>query len=134
MLNITKQSDYGMLFISYLLKKKTFVPLSTLVKETKLPKRFLARIAAELVKHKVVESKEGKIGGYKISKMIGKVTLYDYLKIFEGDLALTKCCVDDKYKCVAYSSCVHKNYMRNTLTQIIQNDMKKYKLVNLFNK
>lgn len=132
MLNITKQSDYGILFVSYLHKKKDYVPLSSLIKETGLPYRFLARIAAELVRNKIVESKEGKVGGYKLSHNIYKTSLYDFLKIFEGDLALSKCCVDPDYRCNWYDSCIHKSFFRNTLTKILTNDLKKYKLTSLF--
>lgn len=132
MLNITKQSDYGILFVSYLYGKKEYMPLSSLIEETGLPNRFLARIAAQLVKNKIVESKEGKVGGYKLTKSIKKVSLYDFLKIFEGDLALTKCSVDPQYRCDWYESCVHKNFLRHTLTKMLSNDLKKFKLVDLF--
>ena len=82
MLTITKQSDYGILLISSIYKKNKLVNLSELIKETKLPKRFLARIAADLVKSKLLISREGKNGGYLISENIKTISLYDYLKIF----------------------------------------------------
>ncbi len=131
MLNITKQSDYGLLFISYLMERDGYVPLSALIKETKLPPRFLARIAAELVKHNIVKSKEGKIGGYIVTEKAKEMSLYDYLRIFEGELALTKC-TNPNYKCVWEYMCIHKSFLRHKLHDIIGEELKKWKIKDLF--
>lgn len=131
MLTITNQSDYGIIFISYLIGKKGYIPLSQLVAETKLPGRFLARIAASLVKNKIVESREGKIGGYKLTKKIEKMTLYDYLKIFEGDLALSKC-MTANYRCPWENQCQHKSFFQHNLHKIIISSLKKFKLKDIF--
>jgi Rrf2 family protein len=130
MLNISKQSDYGMLFISYLLHKKDFVPLSELIEKTKLPKRFLARIAAQLVKNKIVESKEGKVGGYKLARKFNEVNLYDYLKIFEGDLSFVDCCTSNCY-CPWETICQQKSFLKNKLNKNVAYQLKKWKLVDL---
>ncbi len=131
MLKITNQSDYGILFISSLVDKKDYIPLSDLLDKTKLPKRFLARIAAELVKNKVVESREGKVGGYRLTKKAQNISLYDYLKIFEGDLSLTRCTEQD-YKCRWKNMCKHKSSLTNTLNQIVSKELKQKKLLDLF--
>ncbi|MDO9028264.1 MAG: Rrf2 family transcriptional regulator, partial [Candidatus Roizmanbacteria bacterium] len=98
MLTITKQSDYGLILISYVYKKNRLVKLSELIEETKLPKRFLARIASQLAKESLLISKEGKTGGYLISPKLKKVSLYDYLSIFENDIAICNC-FDESYQC-----------------------------------
>ncbi len=131
MLNISTQSDYGMLLISYLEKKKEFVPISELVKKMNLPQRYLARIAAQLASHKVLLSREGKIGGYKLTEKAKKMSLYDYLKIFEGEVTLTKC-QKEGYDCPWYESCQHKGVLRNSLSRILSKELKKQKLLSLF--
>lgn len=133
MLNISKQSDYGFLFLSYLVDKKNFVPLSELVKKTKLPPRFLARIAAELVKHKIVESREGKVGGYKLAKKATNVSLYNYLKIFEGNLSFVRCS-EDNYSCQWENICCQKSFLKETLDKIVIKELKKWKLIDLLKK
>ena len=130
MLNINKQSDYGILFISSLVGKKDYIPLSDLVKKTKLPKRFLARIAAELAKHKIVESKEGKMGGYKLSKQAKIISLYEYLKIFEGELSFVRC-NEDNYHCRWEKICSQKNFLQKKLNKIIIDELKKWTLKDL---
>ena len=70
MLAITKQSDYGLILISFIYKKNRIVKLSELIEETELPRRFLARIAAELTKSKLLISKEGKTSASAIKSIM----------------------------------------------------------------
>ena len=128
MLNITKQSDYGMLLISSLKDKEGYMPLSELLKEVKLPKRFLARIAAELVQAKILKSREGKDGGYQLSDKAKDLNLYDYLKIFEGDLAITKC-MKPGYQCPWNEYCQHKSLLKHNLARILGKELRRYKLL-----
>jgi len=129
MLTITKQSDYGIILLSYIYKKKTIVRLSDLIKETKLPQRFLARIAAQLVKADLLISHEGKGGGYQIGKKIKKISLYNYLKIFKDDFSLYGC-GDAAYQCRYESICQHKD-SSNKLRKTITNQLKKTRLMDL---
>ncbi|MBI2641355.1 Rrf2 family transcriptional regulator [Candidatus Roizmanbacteria bacterium] len=132
MLTITNQSDYGILFLSYLLDKKYYVPLSELIKNTNLPKRFIARISAALAKHNIVKSKEGKFGGYQLTADLKKISLFEYLRIFEHDIALTKC-VDASFNCPYDSICLHKNYLRHKLNRIVVKELKKTYLSEVVN-
>ncbi len=131
MLNITKQSDYGIMLISYLKNEKDFVSLSQLLKKLDLPKRFLARIAAVLVKAGVLVSREGKVGGYKITNKAKNISLYDYLKIFEGDLAFVKC-QDPTYDCPRQGYCQHSAFFKYNLTNVLSKQLKKQKLLQIY--
>ena len=132
MLTITKQSDYGILLISSIYKKNKLVNLSELIKETKLPKRFLARIAADLVKSKLLISREGKNGGYLISENIKTISLYDYLKIFNDDISVCSC-ADDSYDCKFEDLCTQKSILKNELNKVIIGQLKKIILIKLIN-
>jgi len=133
MLTITKQSDYALLFISKLIEKKDYISLSELVKDTKLPQRFLARIAAVLVSHKIVESREGKMGGYQLTANLKKTSLYDFLKIFEKDVAICKCS-DDHESCQYSDICLHHHFLEGKLNKILVAQLKKVSLSELFHK
>jgi len=130
MLTITKQSDYAILFLSNLVGKKEYIPLSELIEKTKLPQRFLARIAAELVKNKIVESREGKIGGYKIVTDLKKISLYNFLNIFEKDISFCKCC-DAEYSCDYEGICHHHSFLKSKLNKVISKELKRYSLADL---
>lgn len=127
MFKISSQSDYGLLFLSYLSAEKDFVSLSYLVKKTKLPGRFLARIAAQLVKNKIIKSREGKKGGYKLAKRLDKITLYDFLRIFEGELKILKCFNQDYY-CRYEKICQHVNFFKYQLGRVLIKEIKNINL------
>lgn len=130
MLSITKQSDYGLILISYIYKKNRLVKLSELIEETKLPKRFLARIASQLAKESLLISKEGKNGGYLISLKIKTISLYDYLTIFENDIVICSC-LDESYQCKFESICHHRSFIKKRLNTVLIQELKKIKLIQL---
>jgi len=130
MLAITKQSDYGLILVSYIYKKNDLVRLSDLIKETKLPQRFLARIAAELVKKGILTSKEGKNGGYLITPKVKTYSFYDYLSIFENDVTVSNC-VDGNYNCKYADICNHKGFIKKRLNVALTKELKKIKLLQL---
>jgi Rrf2 family protein len=130
MLKISKQSDYGLILTSYIYKKNKLVRLSELIKETKLPKRFLARIAAQLVKQGILTSREGKLGGYQITKKINEMSFYEYLKIFENYVQVSKC-VDEDYHCKFEAICDHKDFLSKQVNQALVSELKKIKLLKL---
>ncbi len=130
MLTITKQSDYGLILIAFVKNKGRLVKLSELIEATKLPKRFLARIAAELVKEGLLVSKEGKTGGYLISPKIKTISLYNYLTIFEDDVVVCSC-LDESYQCKFENICHHQSFIKNRLNVVLIKELKKIKLMQL---
>lgn len=130
MLNITKQSDYGLILISFIYKRNGLVKLSELIKKTKLPQRFLARIAAKLVKNGLLISKEGKSGGYLITQKIKSISLYDYLIIFENNVIVSSC-VDQNFDCKFEKICNHKDFIKKRLNVVLTKELKKIKLLEL---
>ena len=127
---MTKQSDYGLILTSFIYKNEGLVKLSDLIKVTKLPQRFLARIAAELVKNELLISKEGKNGGYLISSKIKNFSLYDYLAIFENDVSVSGC-VNDDFECKFEKICNHKKFIKKRLNLVLINELKNIKLIEL---
>lgn len=130
MLTLNKQSDYGLIILHKLAKEKQIVPLSRLVEETKLPPRFLARIAAVLVKHKLLLSREGRIGGYTLSPSIKKYSMFDYLSIFEKNITFLTC-LTTKKKCKYDSICCHKTNIKKKLNDIVLTQLKHITLLEI---
>ncbi len=127
MFTINNKSDYGLLILENLVQSERYVPLSHLVEKTHLPQRFIARIAADLVKNGILESREGKIGGYRLAKKLNTVTLFDFLKIFEEDLHLVKCQME-QYVCNYKTICSHNEFFRKKLTTIVAKELNKWTL------
>lgn len=127
MFTISNQSDYGLIILSYLQKKKEFISLGELVEHTHLPQRFLARIAATLVNKGFLKSKEGRVGGYKLAKNLKETNLYEFLKVFEGDITTTKCSVEE-YECKFEEICEHKDVLKKKVNTIVKEQLMKMKL------
>ncbi len=130
MLNITNQSDYALLLVSNLVGQKDYLPLSQLTSRLKLPKRFLARIAVKLVDNDILQSKEGKIGGYKLIKNLKDINLYKFLAIFEGELSFVKCS-DEAYKCIWAKRCRQRKFLSSRLNKVVIEELKKWSLNDL---
>lgn len=127
MFAMNNKSDYGLLLISRLKQRNEYTSLSRLVDETRLPPRFIARIAAELVKAGILASKEGKVGGYKIAKDLHEVSLSEYLGYFEDRVELVKC-VDGHYECRFSPICRHGAFFKTKLNTIVQAELRKWTL------
>lgn len=132
MLTLSKQSDYALIIISQLKGKSDFIPLSQLVDHTDLPQRFLARIAATLVSHKLLISREGRVGGYKLSPKIEEMNLYDFFLIFEKQLGFLDCMMRPSAKCKYEKVCKHRHGVRTKLNDVVVSQMKKTHLMDLF--
>jgi Rrf2 family protein len=128
MLTVNKKSDYGLLIISKLAADTSeYVSLSKLVEKTRLPQRFIARIAADLAKNGILASKEGKVGGYKLVKKLDDVTLYDYLSIFDKGISMTKINhADTKFDMT--HMCVHNTFFSIKLSKILIKELSNWTL------
>lgn len=131
MLKMSKKTDYGLLIVSKLRNEKDFVPLAKLVEDTKLPLRFLARISAVLASQKVLISREGRVGGYKLGQRFFEMSVFDFLSIFEKNLFFTSC-QRKSYRCRFEGICKHKEGVEQKLQQVIFADLKRVRLQDLF--
>ena len=127
MFKLNSQTEYSLLALAYLKDQKERVSISTLVKATELPERYLARICAKLVRENILDSKEGRDGGYTLNRNWKNITLYDFLNIFEKDLEIVRC-KKEGTKCKYKDVCRHKNFFVGILTNLITKELKNYTL------
>lgn len=130
MFTINNKADYALILISSLIDQNGFIPLSELVHNVHLPPRFLARIASELVKHDILQSREGKVGGYKLIRDLKKVTLFEFLNIFNKETNIVKC-QKVRFNCLYGEVCNHKSFFKTTLNNIFLSELKKWTLEDL---
>jgi Rrf2 family protein len=131
MLTLSKKSDYALIIVSQLVGKKKYVPLSELIENTDLPRRFLARISATLVSNNLLVSREGRVGGYVLSPNIESISLYDFLRIFETNMDFLTCLNSKKAKCKYKKICRHKEGIRTKLNDVVLQQLKKTRLIDL---
>ncbi|MFC1620818.1 RrF2 family transcriptional regulator [Candidatus Omnitrophota bacterium] len=90
---ISRDTDYAIraLVVMAGLSDKDIVTVDEIVREERLPERFLRRIFQKLAKKKLLVSHKGKRGGFSFLKSPEKIRLIDLIEIFQGKLDFTNC-------------------------------------------
>jgi Rrf2 family protein len=81
--------------------------IKTISEALELPTPYLAKILQQLAKHKILHSAKGPHGGFSMLRDPKKVTLFDIIKIIDGD-DFFKNCIIHSGSC----SVVEKNELR----------------------
>lgn len=103
---LTKSSDYAIRALVVLADNKgDFVSARKISKEQNIPYQFLRRIMQGLIQNKLVISREGIDGGFKISADPDKIGIKDIINIFQGDVRLAEC-VFRKKICTNRPECI----------------------------
>jgi len=96
MISVSKKVEYGLAFILYLSRKTgEIIPLRQAAVQLSLPYRFLSQVVVDLGKAGIVESKEGKKGGYWLSDRWEERSIYDLLVALGENRRLVRCLAYD---------------------------------------
>src|ERR1039457_1693378 len=106
MLKISRKSDYGLLFLAYLARfyDSRLVSLTEAAEKNNIPLPYLRKLAGDLTKSKIIESREGVKGGYRLAKSPSETTISDVLSVFEKTVAPVAC-LDGRSNCRCESKC-----------------------------
>lgn len=105
MITIPRKVEYSIEMIHFLSKHgEDLVSLTEVAKKVNLPYRFLGQLAVELKTGGVLESREGKSGGYRLAPDWGEVSLWELLSILKEDKHMVKC-LDESVVCGRESGC-----------------------------
>lgn len=125
MFKVSTKGDYGLLVLSALAQaaqaknaasagataKTEFVPLKTIADEKHLSLSYVSQIIVPLKQACLVESKEGREGGYRLAKDPHEISLLEVLEVLEGPVAPVKCCAKSAL-CACEPQCKVKNTWR----------------------
>ena len=130
MFTLSRQVDYGILFLTDLvkLKKDQTLSLSKWALANHLPYRFLTKIALSLKQAKLVSAKEGRTGGYRLARGIGKISLGEVIGRLEGKTSPVACLRGEQ--CPAFPYCRHKKVIIG-VSGLIDNYLSKVRLKDL---
>lgn len=105
MITIPKKVEYSIILIAYLAKsKEETISLMDVSKRLFLPYRFLGQLCVDLKSGGIIESKEGRLGGYALVKGWGEKSIYDLVVALKENKRLVKCLGDDA-KCIRVGNC-----------------------------
>lgn len=123
-----KKTEYGMMMVAQLAAagKEGLVSVRAM-QEQGLPRSFLVKIARDLIKAKLVVAKEGRGGGYSLTREPKDVTLREVVEAIEGPVATAGCLVHGTKKCPLADKCPHRAMMEK-ITDEIGDILGKYRL------
>lgn len=75
-----------------------YVKAHDIAEQAQIPKKFLEQILLDLKKGRIINSKQGNVGGYYFIKPPNKVTLADVYRLIDGPIALVPCASKNFYE------------------------------------
>jgi Rrf2 family protein len=126
MFTLTKKADYGLAMLSVLASsgRGGRVNLKELA-ELGIPRAFMAKIAASLVEAGIINSREGKGGGYGLNYEPKEVQIREALEAIEGEVMPVSCA-----SCPMSGGCGQIKFM-DKLTEDVNRLLEKYTLEDL---
>lgn len=126
MFTLTKRADYGLALLSILAEKGRGGRVSLKdLSEMGMPRAFMAKIAIDLVEAGILNSKEGKGGGFALNYEPKEIQIKEALEAIEGEVEPV-CCGG----CPVDGECGQQEFM-GRLTGDINKLLEKYTLEDL---
>jgi Rrf2 family protein len=92
MLTLSKKTDYALIALSYLAEQSGRIASAReIAKAYNMPAALLMNLLKELNQHKILRSSRGTNGGYQLAVDLHKVSLYEIIRITDGDVHTTEC-------------------------------------------
>ncbi len=91
-MKMTVRSEYALLALIFLAhqEKDQYTNVKTISKVQKIPPKFLEQILLAMKHAGTVSSVKGQLGGYRLAKPAGKITVGEIIRLFDGALAPTE--------------------------------------------
>ena len=96
-----------------------YIPMQDVAERLGISLKYIERILPVLKENGLIDSVHGKGGGYKLTREPDQYTLWEILRLTEGDLAPVACLKDGAPSCDKAAECrtlpVWKNYYKMTV-------------------
>ena len=106
-LELTRAGDYAvraMIALSHA-DRTTWMSAADIASRMQIPVRFLPQVMADLARAGLVESREGRRGGYHLSRQAGSISILEVVEAVEGD-ARRRACVMSAAPCGPDGNCI----------------------------
>ncbi|MBT7553204.1 Rrf2 family transcriptional regulator [bacterium] len=133
MFNISAKADYGLIIMLELAKNhgQGYLAMSDISTAKNLSSHYLTQITKPLREAKLLASKEGKTGGYTLSRKPEEITILEILEALEGKIKLNR--HDCSSICAAFANCEAKTIWPSIMMEI-KKLLAKKTLADLLNK
>ena len=105
------------------LEDDSVVRIQQISTQQNIPKRFLEQILNDLKSARIVESKRGVAGGYRLSRPPEKITLAEVIRHVEGALAPISCVSErfyEKCSCPDEARCAIRSVMKEARDAVVK--------------
>ena len=113
MLRLTKRSEYGIMAMKYIAERDN--PGSCSAREIaewfNIPPEILAKVMQKLVKSGLLESHQGKKGGYTLLKTPPMISIGDIIMAIEDSISVVDCSTEKGLSCDQIGVCSIHNPM-----------------------
>ncbi len=96
--------------------------VSAIASDENIPRKFLELIMSELRQAGLVESRRGKLGGYRLTRPSAEITFGDIMRVTDGPLALLPCVSQKFYRrcddCADEASCTLRRIMADVRREV----------------
>jgi Rrf2 family protein len=122
-MRLTRAGEYAVRCVLYLSAKGagTLISRKEIAEHCDIPDKFLAKIAQQLARVKLIEIRQGAYGGYLLCKEPRNISLLEVVEAIIGEISLNDC-VTSSAVCRASASCAVnrvwikvRNQLRDTL-------------------
>ena len=90
---LSKKTKYAINALVYLAKRENeaAIPIGQISKDQNIPHKFLESILLDLKNARILNSKQGKFGGYQLNKKPDEINMAEITRLFDGAVALLPC-------------------------------------------
>lgn len=122
---LSMQSRYALSALIYLAKlgSEQPVPTSQIAQDTRIPRKFLESILADLKRRHIITSRMGKLGGHMLARPAAAISFAEVIRATDGPIALLPCASVHFYQrcenCVQEAECGIRGIMIEARDQIL---------------
>jgi len=106
--------------------------IKDIAKRENISERYLENIFTQLRAGGILISMKGKNGGFLLAKDPKEITIYDIVKVIDGDIVLVECIMNVLF-CDKAPNCVTRELWKS-LSEKIKEELQKYTLQDLVDK
>src|SRR3989338_5273249 len=121
MLCFRRETDYALQLVRQLASHKGYLSLKEFAKQSGISFWYMKKIAYKLSLANIIEAEQGVNGGYKLAVPAKKLTIYDVVKVMEGNPAMATC-LEKNAECAVkgHKYCFWRNKMTSINKQFIK--------------
>lgn len=129
---ISKKMKYALKALIHIANaEEAYVKTGNIAEKAQIPKKFLEQILLELKKGRIINSKQGNVGGFYFVKEPKDITLADIYRLIDGPIALIPCVSKNFYE--PCDDCINEDIcsIRHALIEVRDGTLKILETINI---